>query len=208
MMNINGTCRDTKMNILTNRYFKTSLNVLVALGSLVIQPAYANDWWKTLEDKNGFSEFSPPVRFTNEHKHNKAKVEWRSGSSFKEFNKDKYVNSRVPRNPWKPVKVYGKKQSFNGQRPWGNVPERKRNTVNNMRFHDQRFKKWISQMDTSYRQNPMFAGSRFTDSRFAYGNNLPGGFVPFGVNNPVGYGAYQNLYYPNSGFSNRPWFGN
>ena len=202
MMNINYKYRDEKMNIRMNRYFKNYFSSLVVLCFLFIQPAYATDWLKSLEDKNGFTEFAPPVPFKNNH-NNKDKIEWRSGSSFKEFNKDRYVNSRVTRNPWKPIKMYSKKRSFNGQRPWGNIPVKKPAKTTNMRIHDQRFKKWINQMDVSYPR-----GRMFSDRGYSYVNNVPGGFVPFGVNSPNFYGSYPGYYKPYSGLSNRPWFGN
>ena len=203
MMNVNFKYRDEIMDIGMNRYFKKYLSSLVVLCFLFIQPAYATDWVNSLEDKNGFTEFAPPVRFKSnyDHEYNKKKFEWRSGSSFKEFNKDRYVNSRVTHNPWKPVKTYGKKRSFNGQRPWGNIPVKKPSIITNMRVHDQRFKKWITQMDVSYPRGQMFA-----EPRYSYGNDLPGGFVPFAVNVPNYNGVYPGGYYkPYSGLSNRPW---
>jgi len=220
------------MNIETNRNLKASLSILVTLASLFVQPVSANDWMSSLEDKNGFSEFAPPARFKHDqnHKQKNEKFEWRSGTSFKEFNKERYVNSRVARNPWKPVKTYSKKQSFGGQRPWGNVPEKKPGKSTNMRLHDQRFKQWVHQMDSSFNHRAMlsasglgyrnhllpFVGNHGYPGSFnndplinpvSYtGNTLPGGFVPFGSNMPIGYGSYPGLYFPFSGFSNRPGF--
>ena len=220
------------MNTVTNKCLKKPLSVLVTLSSLLVQPVYSNDWSNTFEEKNGFSEFAPPARFKhdNNHKQKGQKFEWRSGSSFKAFNKERFVSSRAARNPWKPVKTYSKKQSFGGQRPWGNIPEKKPGKFTNMRLHDQRFKRWVSQRDSSFNTNALLStngigyGNHLSPfvGNYGYpgymvndplinpasysGNTLPGGFVPFGSNMPIGYGSYPGLYFPFSGLTNRPGF--
>lgn len=205
------------MNIAKNNYLKISLSILVSLGGLYAESLFATEWVNGSEEKNGFSEFSPPAPFN--HKNKKDKYEWRSGSSFKSFNKERYDNSRVSRNPWKPVSKFSKTQGFSGQRPWGNVPQRKRNKVNNMRFHDQRFKKWVGRGDSlqgnnSYMNEPNLRygrpSSNFVDEQLMYPGAhsrayVPGGYVPFVANSPVLYGGYPGAFSSYSGGMNRPW---
>lgn len=216
------------MNSVQIKSLNRTLFLSVTLASLLVPTTDAAEWWHSLEDKNGFSEFAPPPRFKQEHNQHEDKIEWRSGSSFKNFNKERYEISRVSRNPWKPVKSYGNRQSISGQRPWGNVSVKKPAKSNNMRFHDQRFKSWISRADEAYRSRSMSMGSGNDYASYLYpvrgnygntapilndsfispvlytGSHLPGGYVPFGSNVPMGYGIYNGMYFPYTGFINRP----
>jgi len=195
------------MNIENNFYLKVSLSVFISFGSLYAKSLYATEWISHADDKNGFSEFAPPVHFDNKRK--KDKYEWRSGSSFKSFNKERYVDSKVSRNPWKPVKRYSKKQTFSGQRPWGNVPERKPGKTNNMRFHDQRFKQWVGRGDSLNKNNYLMSDPAFMNNRLmypgTYRGNIPGGYVPFVANSPGFYGLYPGAMTPYSGMNNSPF---
>jgi len=194
---------------MNNNYLKISLVILLACSGIYTKSLFANEWANGADDRNGFSEFAPPVPFS--HKDKKHKYEWRSGSSFKAFNKEQYVDSRVARNPWKPVSKFSKKQTFSGQRPWGNIPERKPGKANNMRFHDQRFKQWLSRGD-SLRNNYSYPqpSSGYMENHLMYPGAysrgyVPGGYVPFVANSPVLYGVYPGAYSPYGGLTNRPW---
>jgi len=196
------------MNIENNFYLKVSLSVFISFGSLYAKSLFATEWASGAEDKNSFSEFAPPVRFDNKRK--KDKYEWRSGSSFKSFNKERYVDSKVSRNPWKPVNRYSKKQTFSGQRPWGNVPERKPGKSNNMRFHDQRFKQWVGRGDSLNQNNYLMSAPGFMNNGLMYPGSysrggMPGGYVPFVANTPVLYGVYPGAMSPYSGMNNSPF---
>jgi len=197
-----------EMNIENNYYLKVTLSVLISFTSLYAKSLFANEWLSGAEEKNGFSEFAPPAPFDNKRK--EEKYEWRSGSSFKSFNKERYVDSRVSHNPWKPVKRLNKKQTFSGQRPWGNIPERKPGKTNNMRFHDQRFKQWVGRGDALSRNNHPMAEQSFMTNRLMYPGgytrgHVPGGYVPFVANSPVFYGAYPGAFSPYSIGNNSPW---
>ena len=197
-----------KMNIANNYYLKISLGVLVSFGALYSQSLHAAEWLSGADEKTGFSEFAPPAPF--DHKSKRDKYEWRSGSSFKSFNKERYANSKVSRNPWKPVKRYSKKRTFSGQRPWGNIPERKPGKLNNMRLHDQRFKQWVGRGDSLKRNNYPMNEPDFMTSRLMYPGSyrrgyMPGGYVPFVANSPAFYGLYPGGFSPYSGINSSPW---
>jgi len=207
------------MNIVNNRHLNKGFTLLVICSVLQIQSVSAAEWWKDFEAQSGFSGFAPPTSFSD-HNHDKEKKEWRSGSSFNEQQKARYVPvSAAVRNPWKPVKSSHYKTTFSSQRPWGNVPERKPPKANNMKFHDQRFKQWSHKQDSSYLNNfrnsdssRMYSGSslpfmnNFGYPGSRYGNPLitpginRGGFI-----NPVAYGMNPYAFNPYSGLSNRPW---
>lgn len=196
------------MNIENNFYLKISLSVVISFGSLFAKSLHATEWLNYADEKNSFSEFAPPAQFDNKRK--KDKYEWRSGSSFKSFNKERYVDSKVSRNPWKPIKRYSKKQTFGGQRPWGNVPERKPGKSNNMRFHDQRFKQWVGRGDALNQNNYLMSSPGFMNNRLMYPGpytegNIPGGYVPFIANSPVLYGIYPGSISRYPGILNNPF---
>jgi len=196
------------MNIENNYYLNVSLSVLIVIASLYAKKLCATEWLNGADEKNGFSEFAPPAPFDNKRK--KDKYEWRSGSSFKSFNKEGYVDSKVSRNPWKPVKKFNKKQTFNGQRPWGNVPERKPGKANNMRFHDQRFKQWVGRSGSLNRNNYLMSDPAFMNNRMMYPDSyrrgsMPGGYVPFVTNSPALYGVYPGAMSPYTGMHSSPF---
>jgi hypothetical protein len=178
--------------------------LLVAIGLMLAQSTYAEGWMYSLDYKNGFSEFAPPSRYEhNEAEKQKEKYEWRSGSSFKEFNRERFDNSRLSRNPWRTGGSHNANHSFSSQRPWGAVPEAKPDKTTNMRFHDQRFKSWVSRMNDGYQARTYMTGTGldygdvYTSPKTNY---LPGGFVPFGSNAPMGYGIYPGYYNPYMGY--------
>lgn len=189
-------------------YLKISISVFIAFGSLYAESSFSGEWLGGAEDKNGFSEFAPPAPF--EHKSKKDKYEWRSGSSFKSFNNERYVDAQISRNPWKPVKRFSNNQKFSGQRPWGNIPERKPEIANNMRFHDQRFKQWLGRGDSLNQNNYLMNEPDFmtNDTMYpgAYSRGyVPGGYVPFITNSPVFYGVFPGAFNPYSGINSSPW---
>lgn len=63
----------------------------------LMQPVNAQEWNSIYEERNGFSEFTPP-NFTTDHKHQHEyknhKQHWRSGSSFNNMNTYDYMKSR------------------------------------------------------------------------------------------------------------------
>ena len=138
------------MNIVTNNYLSKGLILLAVNCVLSVQSVNANDtneWQNDYVSKSGFSEFSPPSA-SERYSSDIGSKQWASGSSFNEENRVRYTPS-ASKNPWKPVRSSYKK-TFGGKRPWGNVPDRKPKT-SNMKLHDQRFKQWINQRDSSYR---------------------------------------------------------
>ena len=207
------------MNIVNNRYLIKFFNLLLICGVFQIQTVSAAEWWKNFEAQSGFSGFAPPVSFSD-HSKDKGKKEWRSGSSFNEPNKARFVPvSAAARNPWKPIKSFHYKATFSSQRPWGNVPERKLPKSNNMKFHDQRFKQWSHKLDSSYHNNFRNSGpsSMYGGSTPAFFNNFgyPGsrygsplitpGIYRGGFVNPVANGMNPFAFNPYSGLSNRQW---
>lgn len=257
--------------ILLNQTLKITQNICLVVTLFQIPSASAQEWFSTFEERNGFSEFSPPgfiSGYGHDHdhsyrKHKRHKKHWRSGSSLNELNKlyyskpyeEEFYNTRdhvdrsgsytrysnkkpaysshANRNPWKPVKSRYGKQSFSSNRPWGKLPEKKAVKRSNMRFHDQRFKHWVSQRDKTYLPPSMMTDSYlnngfnplYVPAGYAYSNAIqnhaflnplllnstsyqnyqsPGGFVPFTANNP-GYYFLANNYYPYSGVNNRFW---
>ena len=205
------------MNSMRNCRSKVYLAVLAIVCVLYVPLINASEWWDSAEAQSGFSGFAPPVDFS-EYSDDKGKKQWRSGSSFNESNKVRYLPV-TSKNPWKPVNSLHYKKTFGSRRPWGNIPDRKPSKVNNMKFHDQRFKQWSHQLDSSYRNSMMmsdpltnYAGSSMP---FVGGYGLPGsiynrplitpGIYPGGLLSPVAYGAYPGALMPYSGLSARPW---
>ena len=180
--------------------------LLITCTSISTHSAMAADWWDTIEEKNGFSEFAPPSLFSSYGKKTNEKFEWRSGTSMKDFNKDRHVDTHAHKNPWKPVKSFNGKRTFSSNRPWGKVPEKKPSRVTNMRMHDERFKHWVNQMDSAHQNSFMYSDSGFNQgiplgidplnpAAFSTGN-VPGGFVPFTSNHPGIFGLYPFMYRP------------
>lgn len=176
---------------------------------LSVQSADAAEWWKSAEEKNGFSEFAPPAMFY-ENNHRQEKFEWRSGVTIDSFKDDRYGKSsgnRISRNPWKPVSKFNRRTSVNGQRPWGNVPQTRPFKNNNMHLHDQRFKHWISLKEEPYKDrisSSLMPGDPL-QSMYRYpGGHLPGGFVPFSSYAPGLYNMYPVSYQPYAIFG-RGW---
>lgn len=180
--------------------------LLVAIGLLLAQSTYAEGWMYSHDYKNGFSEFAPPSRYdhyeTEKYKE-KEKYEWRSGSSFKRVDRERFDNSRLSRNPWRTGDSQYANHSFSSQRPWGAVPESKPDKTTNMRLHDQRFKSWVGRMNDGYQARTYMTGLGL-DYGDVYSsprtNYLPGGFVPFRSNAPMGYGIYPGYYNPYIGY--------
>lgn len=146
------------MSILNNNYSQHSTLILATISMLYVLPVSAADWWDNFESQTGFSEFAPPSSLSG-HDHDDDHRRWQSGSSFNESNKVRHLPVSRIKNPWKPLRNSRYKKSFSSQRPWGNVPERKRSKSHNMRFHDDRFKKWSHQIDSSYHNNFMTSGA-------------------------------------------------
>ena len=160
---------------------RLTVNALFVYILFHVQIAVCADWSGGYEEKNGFSEFSPPSIISNydhhyRYDHKKHKDNWRSGSSLNEFNVKNYIQSHNAKyheggaydykqfakqnnhhspniriNPWKLVKPGIARQSFKSTRPWGKLPERKPASRNNMRLHDQRFKHWVNKIDDRYK---------------------------------------------------------
>lgn len=205
------------MNIGRNLHSKIYLTVLAVSSALYTHSINAAEWWDSVESQSGFSEFAPPVAFS-EYGDNKDKKQWRSGRSFNDEDKARYLPV-TSRNPWKPVGSQHYKKSFSSRRPWGNVPDRKPTRNNNMRLHDQRFKQWARQMDSSYQNNNMQSDPFMNYGRPAYpfagGYGYPGlinnsalitpEIYPGGISNRPGYGVYPAAFNPYSGLSAAPW---
>ena len=203
------------MNIMNDRTLQTCLTLIVVNCISYASHVSANEWWDGGDVQSGFSDFAPPTELHEERtKYNK---NWRSGSSFNQTNKVRYMPV-TSRNPWKPVSKMHYKKSFGGQRPWGNVPDRKPPKSNNMKYHDQRFKQWSRKQDAAYHNN--FASSSdpfnsFGRSSFPYANGygFPGAMYssplitpsiyPGYISGPRGYGAYPGNYNRYSGNFNR-----
>ena len=144
-------CRDNVMNRKSKCHSILCLTLVAVNCLLYTQLIHATEWPDYSYPQTGFSEFAPPSTF-HEYSDNDTKKQWRSGSSFNDANKVRYLPVTT-KNPWKPVSSMHYKKSFSSQRPWGNVPDRKPPRVSNMKFHDQRFKQWSRQLDASYLNN-------------------------------------------------------
>lgn len=193
------------MSIVNNKYLKKCFTLLAVNCALSAQIVNATDWQDDFETQSGFSEFAPPAKFSSygESSDNK---QWESGRSFNKENNVRY-SPRTSKNPWKPANSSYYKQTFSGQRPWGNVPERKPPT-SNMKFHDQRFKQWLQH------RNPVprtLTGSADPFTAYGYPGSIYGSplITPSIYSellfSPVGYGGYPGGGHPYSGLSGRPW---
>ena len=204
------------MNTVNKFYTKKCLALLAINCVLFVTPVNATEWWDSSDQQTGFSGFAPPAEF-NRYETQESSKKWRSGSSFNETDKVRYLPVTT-KNPWKPVNSMHYKKTFGSQRPWGNVPDRRRLTTNNMKFHDQRFKQWSRTLDASYHNNfnspdPFNSYSRSTFP-FVNGYGFPGSMYssplitpsvyPGHILNARSYGAYPGNFYP-AGLSTRPW---
>lgn len=182
-------------------YVKLAFMSAVCMTLLIVQSADAAEWWKSGEEKNGFSEFAPPAIFSASN-HRQEKFEWRSGSTIDGFNSERYgktLDNLISRNPWKPVSKFNKRQPVYGQRPWGNVPQTRLSKNNNMRLHDQQFKHWVRLKEARYKDgiSSSLMPADPLQSMYRYpGGNLPGGFVPFSSYAPGLYHMYPVSYQP------------
>ncbi|MDH5473892.1 MAG: hypothetical protein OEY87_08005 [Gammaproteobacteria bacterium] len=207
------------MNIINKRYSRPLLILVTVNCVLFTQTTKATEWWDSVESQSGFSEFAPPSSLSEYNiNNNKGKTQWRSGSSFNDDNKVRYLPV-TSKNPWKPVKTSHYKKSFSGQRPWGNVPDKRPGNTSNMKLHDQRFKQWSHQLDSSFQQrliasDPMASYDRYSFP-FVNGYGYPGSIYksplitppihPGLLANTAGYGLYPGGLYPYTGLSTRPW---
>ncbi|MDH5611072.1 MAG: hypothetical protein OEY66_01265 [Gammaproteobacteria bacterium] len=206
------------MNIADNSYLNKILILLLVNSGLYLQPVSATEWKEDFVSKSSFSDFSPPS-VDPDFRNSVGEKQWGSGRSFNEDNKVRY-SPVTTKNPWKAVKSTYSKKTFSGQRPWGNIPDRKPSNKNNMKLHDQRFKQWSHQNDSSYRNNFVSA-----DPFTAYGRSLlplggaygyPGtmhhnplitpSIYPGLISNGLGYGGYPGGSYPYTGLLSRPRF--
>lgn len=203
------------MNI---NWFNSAIKILILALSFMALPIHANEWWDSYETPPGFSEFAPPSS-SKTYSTEKDKFKWRSGSSFKDSNKLKYLPPVKARNPWKsPVSKYSK-QSFSSSRPWGRLPEKRPQRVTSMRFHDQRFIRWSHDIDSSYHNNFLFANQNSVYDRsslpFVTNYGFPGslynsplitpGLYPISRYNPISYGAYPGVMRPYSNMPLNAW---
>lgn len=220
--------RDETMNTQCKRYMNSYLSILVVCTAVYTQPVSASEWWKSFEQQSGFSEFAPPSLYS-ENKHQRDDKQWRSGSSFNKQNKQRYAPVMTKKNPWKPVSSMHYKKSFSSQRPWGNVPDRKPTHANNMKFHDQRFKRWSHQQDAYYHDNFRFTnpsmnyaqpslpfvtnygfpGSMYNAPLITPGSysrdNFSRGILTRRMFNAPGYGIQPVAFNPYTASVNRPW---
>lgn len=205
--------RDKIMNLTGLYYLKVNCSLLIVTGILCSSSVNATEWWDGTEPQSSFSEFAPPAPFSGES-YSKKNKKWRSGSSFNETQKTRYVPVAASRNPWKPVNSLHYKKSFSNQRPWGNVPDRKPGKTNNMKFHDQRFKQWTHRMDSAYhnnfsRSNP-FQEFRYGAFPSVGGYGYPGSIYNSPLITPAIYpGQYLSPFgyrnYPYTRLLHRPW---
>jgi hypothetical protein len=204
------------MNIVNNSCLRKVLILLLVNSGLYIQSVNAAEWRDGFKSKSGFSEFSPPAD-TSVYRNNGDEKQWGSGRSFNEENKVRY-SPVTSKNPWKAVKSSSYKKTFASQRPWGNVPDRKPTNKNNMKLHDQRFKQWSHQNDSSYRNNFVSADpfTAYGRSPLPYSNAygypasmynrslITPSLYPGSLSNGLGYGGYSGGSYPYTGLLARP----
>jgi hypothetical protein len=193
------------MSIVNNKYLMKSFILLAINSALSMQLANAADWYDDFASQSGFSEFAPPAKYSTygESSDNK---QWESGRSFNKENSVRY-SPKTSKNPWKPANSSYYKQTFTGQRPWGNVPERKPPT-SNMKFHDQRFKQWLNQRNPMPRSNVGLADpfATYAYPGSIYGSPLITPSIYSGlIVSPASYGGYPLGIRPYSGLSSRPW---
>ncbi|MCK5262974.1 MAG: hypothetical protein KAJ92_04775 [Gammaproteobacteria bacterium] len=190
------------MSMINSRGLGKGLILLVVNCVLPGQSVNANEWQEDYVPKSGFSDFSPPS-VSSRYKDTEDR-RWASGSTFNAENRVRYT-PKSSRNPWKPIKSSFSKKTFGSKRPWGNVPDRKP-PASNMKLHDQRFKRWISQRDSSYRNfsaltNPLsnygYPGSMYNDPL------ITPSIYPGSVFNGAGYLGQR---YPFTGLPTGPMF--
>lgn len=187
--------------MVNNSYLRKCPMLLAVYCVLSVQAVNAAEWLDSYESKSGFSEFAPPSSFSGYRDDNDEK-DWSSGRSFNQEYKVRY-SPRVSKNPWKPVKSSSYKKTFGGQRPWGNVPERKPRN-NNMKLHDQRFTQWLNRRDPLLRNHigradPLM-GHGYPGS--IYGSPLITPALYSGsLLDPLRLGGYPGGLYPYSGLS-------
>ncbi len=189
---------------------KAILLIIVSL-AFIVMPAHANEWMDGYDTPPGFSEFAPPSTY-NKNNNSREKFQWRSGSSFKDNVEFKYLPPVKTRNPWKAPKSKYSNKSFSSYRPWGKVPEKRPERITSMRFHDERFKRWSHQVDSSYHNNFSFinVNSMYDRSSLPFITNygFPGsvynsplirpGLYPMSRLNPYVYSVYPGGLYPYS----------
>lgn len=194
------------MSKVNNKCLRKCFTLLAVNCVLSVQPVNAADWQDDFASQSGFSEFAPPAKYSDYGESSSSK-QWESGRSFNKENSVRY-SPRTSKNPWKPANSSYYKQTFTGQRPWGNVPERKPPT-SNMKFHDQRFKQWLRQRNPLPRNNAGFADP-FTAYGYPgsiYGSPLITPSIYSGlIFSPASYGGYPTGLRPYSGLSSRPRF--
>lgn len=191
--------------------------IALSVGTAVFaQSINANEWRDSDDSRAGFSGFAPPSNLS--YRNDDDDKQWGSGRTFNEENKVRY-SPKVSKNPWKPIKSSHYKKTFSGQRPWGNVPDRKPSKTTNMKLHDQRFKEWIARRDSYGRGNAMLADplagygrlSPLLDDAYGYPAGLYSSPLltpaihPGLLLNTGGYGLYPGALYPYSGLTGRPW---
>ena len=195
------------MNMVNNGGLSKVFVLLAVNCVLHVQSVNANEWQDDYVSKPGFSEFSLPSGSTR-YQNNIETRQWASGSSFNEENRIRYIPA-VSKNPWKPVRSSFYKKTFGAKRPWGNVPDRKP-AASNMKHHDQRFKQWINQQDSSYRNDAYAQPALPFSGAYGYpglGYNSPlitPPIYPGSILSSGGYGLYPGRAHPYTGLFARP----
>jgi hypothetical protein len=198
----------------------TNLRKIVLLlsinGFFYAQTINANEWQSSFESKSSFSGYSSPSDHSQYRDNNEDKP-WSNGKSFNDGNRVRY-SAAISKNPWKPVSSPYYRKSFGSQRPWGNVPDRKRSSRNSMKFYDQRFKQWSHQREAS-KYNGAYAAplTGYGRSPVPYANpyGYPGPIYSDGLmtppiypavaSDPLRYGGYRSRSFPNAGLLSGPW---
>ncbi len=205
------------MGLASYTYLRKIVLLLSINGFFYAQIINATEWQSGFEPRSGFSGYSSPSDFSRYRDNNEEKP-WSNGKSFNDENRVRY-SPAISKNPWKPVASPYYKKSFTSQRPWGNVPDRKRTSRNSMQFYDQRFKLWSHQQETSkyngayvgpltsYGRSPVPYANLYGQPGPIYSNGLIAPSIyPAIISDPLRYGGYTGRSFPNAGLLSGPLF--
>lgn len=204
------------MGVVSHRYLRNIILLLSINGGLYAQSTVAVEWQGDFEPKSGYSGYTSTSDFSK-YRNSDAEKPWSNGRSFNDENKVRY-SAATSKNPWKPVNSPYYKKSFGDQRPWGNVPDRKRPNKNSMKFYDQRFKQWSHQRNIAgynsasaipfapLGRSPIPPANLYGQPGSIYSSPFTAPLIhPGMILNPAGYGGYAGRSYPNAGLLSGPW---
>lgn len=205
------------MDLASCTYLRKIVLLLSVNSFFYAQTINATEWQGDFEPRSDFAGYSSSSDHSRYRNNNEEKP-WSNGKSFNDGNRVRY-SPKISKNPWKPVASPYYKKSFGSQRPWGNIPDRKRTSRNSMQFYDQRFKQWSHQQEaskynsvyasplTSYGRSPVPYANLYEQPGPIYSNALIAPSIyPAIISDPLRYGGYAGRSLPNAGLLSGPLF--